>query len=349
MVYSVIYGFKTLKREGKYMDITVAIVALNEEEYLPNLIEDIKKQTYEHSKIEILFIDSMSSDSTPQIMQAFIDENQKSDKGFKCIKKYKNTGGIQASGWNQAIKHFSTDALIRIDAHSHIPEDFVEKNVKILESGEDVCGGVRPTLCQGDSAWARTLLMAEESMFGSSIASYRRQAKKTYVKSLFHAAYKREVLEKVGGFREDLGRTEDNEFHYRITSSGFKICMSDEIISYQYIRPTFRKMCKQKFGNGYWIGITSKICPACLSLYHFVPAVFILGILITTIFALLKFPFLAILMWSLYGLLAISMTIISMMKNKFHISELLLPFLFLILHLAYGIGTWIGVVKNGRN
>lgn len=97
----------------------------------------------------------------------------------------------------------------------------MEKNVNALSEGEYVTGGMRPNIVEGDSAWQQVLLLAESSMFGSSIADFRRKEKKAYVKSFFHGAYRREVFEKAGKFREDLGRTEDNEFHYRIRQNGF--------------------------------------------------------------------------------------------------------------------------------
>ena len=39
------------------------------------------------------------------------------------------------------------------------------------------------------------------------------------------------------------------------------------------------KMMKQKYANGYWIGLTSGVCPKCLSLYHFVPFAFVSAII----------------------------------------------------------------------
>ena len=131
--------------------------------------------------------------------------------------------------------------MIRVDAHASIPREFVRKNVEILETGEMVSGGPRPNIIDESTPWKETLLLAEQSMFGSSMASYRRSQKKQYVKSLFHGAYRREVLEKVGGFDEQLGRTEDNEFHYRIRKAGYKICYSPGIISYQHAEVHFQE------------------------------------------------------------------------------------------------------------
>lgn len=74
----------------------------------------------------------------------------------------------------------------------------MSKNVRVLESGEDICGGQRPVIIDEETPWKNTLLLAESSMFGSSIAPYRNNPGKTYVKSMFHAAYRRQVFDKVG-------------------------------------------------------------------------------------------------------------------------------------------------------
>ncbi len=67
--------------------------------------------------------------------------------------------------------------MIRVDAHASIPPEFVRKNVEILESGEMVSGGPRPNMIDESTPWKETLLLAEQSMFGSSMASYRRSQK----------------------------------------------------------------------------------------------------------------------------------------------------------------------------
>ncbi len=328
------------------MEISIGIVAYNEENNLPRILADILKQTYPLEKIELILADSMSEDQTMRVMLEFAEQQGEKFHGVHVIN---NRGRIQSCGWNRVIDTFTTEALIRIDAHSSIPEDFVEKNVEALQDGEYVTGGVRPNIVETDSPWQQVLLTAESSMFGSSAADFRRQEKRAYVKSFFHGAYRREVFEKVGKFREDLGRTEDNEFHYRIRQNGFQLCMVPGIRSYQMIRPSLGKMCRQKYGNGYWIGLTSGVCPGCLSLYHFVPLAFVCGILLTTALACVGFPQLAILMWALYGVLAVVMAVAAMIPDakagKWNPGEILLPVLFLLLHVSYGVGTLIGVLK----
>jgi len=52
------------------------------------------------------------------------------------------------TGLNLGFKHSDGDCYLKVDAHSHIPEDFIEKNVNVIERGERVCGGRRPTIVE---------------------------------------------------------------------------------------------------------------------------------------------------------------------------------------------------------
>ena len=334
------------------LNISIGIVALNEERNLPRLFQDILGQSYPHERMELVFVDSMSEDGTKRLMLEFAREH---GTEFLNIQVMDNVGRIQSCGWNCAIAAFTTEALIRVDAHSSIPANFVEKNVEVLEAGEYVTGGVRPNIVEESTPWQEVLLMAESSMFGSSAASFRRRGERAYVKSFFHGAYRREVFEKAGVFREDLGRTEDNEFHYRVRQNGFRLCMVPDIISYQRIRPSLAQMCRQKFGNGYWIGLTAGVCPHCLSLYHFVPFAFVCGIALTTLLAVFSHPLLAVVMWAMYWLLAVMMAAAAVAdagkdegagcQRGVRVRCLLLPVLFFLLHVSYGAGTLVGLIK----
>lgn len=322
--------------------VSLCVVALNEANFLPNLLRDLLAQTYPHDKTEIVLVDSGSTDGTKQIMEDFVRAHQEE---YLAMQVLDNPGRIQASGWNVAIRNYVGDVIIRIDAHTHIPPEFAQKNMTNLQGGEYVSGGIRPCVIENDSAWARTLLETENSLFGSSVNVSRRSQQKQYVKSLFHGAYRREVFEKSGVFNEQLLRTEDNEMHYRIRQSGFKICYDPQIVSYQYARSSLKRMIRQKYGNGYWIGLTLGVCPGCISLFHLVPFVFVLAIVATTALAACGWPLLSMLMWGAYGLFTLMGVVCSVLNGKATIFTPLMPVLFLLLHVSYGIGTLVGLVK----
>ncbi len=321
------------------MLVSFAIVAYNEEKNLPRLLEDLKLQDYPHNKIEVLLIDSMSTDCTREIMTEFAKE----DNGFFSVKVLANPKKLIPCGHNVALDNYTGDALIRLDAHATMPSDFIGKNVAVLESGEMASGGRRPNIIDECTPWKETLLVAEQSMFGSSFAPYRNSLNKMYTSSLFCGMYRREVYDKVGKYNELLPRSEDNDMTYRVRKSGFKLCYSPEIVFYQHTRNTLFKMLKQKFLNGYWIGKTMGISPKCFCLFHFVPFAFVIGIIFTSVLAFLGYPALFYLMFCAYFLLTFAITVFETIK-KFNPFNLLLPLIFLLLHLSYGVGTLIGII-----
>lgn len=323
------------------MTVSLCVVAYNEEQFLPSLLCDFEKQTYPHECIEIVLVDGMSTDGTKQIM---LDFAQRAASYHRVI-VLDNQERVQAAGWNVAIGNARGDVIIRIDAHSHIPTDFTAKNMALQEKGEYVTGGVRPCLINNPTPWKETLLEAENSMFGSSISKGRKNAKSCYVKSMFHAAYRREIFEKVGGFNPHLLRTEDNEMHYRIRKAGYRLYCDPDIVSYQYARADFKKMIKQKYGNGYWVGLTLGICPGCISLFHLVPLVFVIGILITSVLAIFGHWFFLALLCGNYLLFTLTGTANSVVHKKVNRLTFLMPILFLSMHISYGIGTFIGLCE----
>lgn len=323
------------------MIVSIVVVAYNEEQTLPKLLEDITNQDYPHDKIDVLLIDSMSRDNTPHIMKEFAENAT----DFKRVSVLQNVNKTLPYGCNVALDNYIGDAIVRIDAHASVPNDFISKNVRLLESGESVCGGRRPNIIDEDTPWKQTLLISEQSMFGSGIASYRNSDRKKYVSSIFHGMYRREVYDKAGKYNPLLTRTEDNDMSQRITAAGFKICYDPSIISYQHTRNSLGRMLRQKYLNGYWIGKTMGINPHCFSLFHFVPFAFVLGIIATTVLTLVGFPYLSWLMWGLYGLLIIGISGVELFSRKFSATNLLLPFLFFALHISYGVGTLVGLIE----
>ena len=332
--------------------VSVGIIAYNEALNLSVLFDQLKAQDYPHNKIEIILVDGKSNDNTLEIMTAFKNENEGDFFGVQILLNEKR---IQPCGWKLVVDNFKCDMLIRLDAHSRIPSDFVSKNVECIQSGEYVCGGIRTNI--SDIEANEVLLIAEKSMFGSGIARYRNNInKKTYVKTVAHACYRREVFEAVGNFNEVIARAEDGEMHYRIRKAGYKICMTPTIHSQYLTRSTFSGMLKQKFDNGRWVGITSlAVSPLVFSFYHFVPFLFVLALLASVALAITGICLSSIL-WAIpffiisgsYFIADLFLSGLYIRTSKKPFMIFILPWMFLFLHIAYGIGTIIGLINLGK-
>lgn len=323
------------------MVVSFCVIAYNAEFTLPRLFSDLEKQTYPHELMEIVLVDSMSTDRTRQIMQDFLDKAT----GFHRVVILQNPKKTLPCGWNVALKELTGDVVLRVDAHTLIPQDFVAKNMACIEKGEKICGGRVISLQKEHTLWGDMLLEAENSMFGGGYAVFRRSKRAQYTTTLAFASYRKEVFNKVGYYNESLARTEDNEMHYRMRQAGFKFYLNPEIISYRYARSSFGKLLKQKYLNGYWIGLTLGVCPKCFSLFHFAPLALVLAIIVSFMLLLVGHTLPIVLLLSIYIGCTLLMTMLSIIRNKFNLYYFLLPVVFMSLHFSYGIGTLIGILK----
>jgi len=255
-----------------------------------------------------------------------------------------NPGKILASGWNRALAHADGDIILRVDAHSRIPMNFIRTNVQGILNGEDVVGGMRKTLLP-DEPWQQLLCHAEHSRFGSGAADYRNPGEARYVDTLAHAAYRRSVFARVGGYDERLKRTEDNDIHYRMKKAGFRFFYSPEIVSFHCARSSLGALLRQKYGNGFWIGLTIGIQPRCFGMRHFVPALFVVALGAACLAGLRSHWMPLLLLSCIYGFSACLFAAKEMAGSPLKIKLLcsILPMVFFLMHVSYGIGTVLGL------
>ncbi len=114
------------------MIVSLCMIAYNEADALSGLFKDISLQDYPHNKIEVVFVDSMSTDKTYEMMEKF----KETGYGFRNISIVQCMKKNQASSWNAALMTARGDVIIRVDAHARIPKDFVSRNIMNLEDGE---------------------------------------------------------------------------------------------------------------------------------------------------------------------------------------------------------------------
>ena len=157
-------------------------------------------------------------------------------------------------------------------------------------------------------------------------------------------AFKREVFSKYGGYDERLVRNQDNEMNFRIRKNGGKIYLSDDIRLSYYCRDSIKGITAMARKNGMWNVITMKLCPGSMGLRHFIPFLFV-----TSIFGLGVLGFLHPIFWmflTLEMLLYLSLDVIFSVKQAAGTKEFFaLLILFPIFHIAYGIGSMIGITK----
>jgi len=326
--------------------VSFIIVVRNGASVLPALLDDFLAQDFPVEKMELLLVEGGSTDDTRSVIEDFIHRNSHID-----VKVLNNSDKILSSGWNIALAHARGAIILRVDAHARIPFDFINNNVKRISSGESICGGYLEAV-KPDKFWKKLLYYADASRFGGSVASFRNPGTTRYVDTVAYAAYLRGIFARVGGYDERLVRNQDNEMHYRMRKAGFKFFFDTEIHSFYRGRRSLAGLLKQKFCNGLWIGKTLGISPRCFRLRHLVPALFVVGMLATMLF-LLYFTnhvwswFPAFFLIAMYFCLAVyfSYTPLKNEKSWAKLVIVLLPFVFFLMHTAYGLGTIVGIIE----
>ncbi len=320
--------------------VSAMIVVRNEENRIAKCLDSLLCQDYPVDKYEIIIIDGESTDRTLDIVKERI-ELAKKERTVPSLRIVNNPKHILASGWNIGIKEARGEYVVRPDAHAYVETDFISKNVDtMLDIGNASCvGGQMTTL--SDTKTGEIIKEALSRPFGVGGAKFRYSKEPGYIDTVAYGLYKRSVFDEIGYFNEVLVRTQDNDLHRRMRDAGMKFYLNPEIRSYYYSRDSYKRLVKQQFNNGKWTMINYLLRPGKMSIRHFVPLGFVLALLFTAFGGL----FFHSIWWStLIGLLLhLLCGLYFATKRTRQISHVaVLPFIFLLMHLSYGIGSISG-------
>lgn len=325
--------------------VTVTIPTLNEAKYIERTLNAIIAQTYPPDKIEIIIADGRSEDGTRDIIEQYI-ANQKSEQ--PTIRLIDNPGRIVSTGLNAAILAAQGEIVIRVDGHTFIEPDYIQQCVDALQrSKADGVGG--PMRAVGVGYTSEAIALATSSPFGIGNSTYRTSHYliERYVETTHMGAYRKETLLRVGLFNKQFIRHQDYELDYRIRHSGGAIFLSPYIRSTYFVRGSLRKLWRQYFQYGFWKGRFLRNNPRSIRWRHTIPPLFVLGLLVTALTALVGFRpgmvmLLAIVMlYSFFILVGTLYTCRTSQNRKY------LPIVFsafILIHLSWGMAVWLGII-----
>ncbi|WP_291650774.1 glycosyltransferase family 2 protein [Clostridium sp.] len=318
--------------------VAVIIPCRNEEDYIGKCIESFLKQSYPRELLKIVISDGFSDDNTRSIIKDYMKNNEN-------LILIDNEGLTAPKGMNKGIKETDTDIIIIFGAHAYADKDFVLENVKALENNDVGCvGGVLKTI--NSTAKGEAIAQSMMCPFGVGNATFRYAEKECYVDTVAFGAYKREVLDNVGIFDDELVRNQDDELNFRVINNGYKILLSPKIKSTYYGRSSFSKLWKQYYQYGFWKVRVIQKHNKPASIRHLIPMLFVLYLLFGGIVSLflksIRYVFLIIL--ALYVLLDLLFSIKLSRKSKLQYLGYI-AVCFPILHLSYGVGFLFGILN----
>mgnify|MGYP000939268658 CR=1 FL=1 len=310
--------------------ITICIPVFNESEFIDRLIQSLIDAPPD--KKEIILIDGGSTDDTILKIKNWQEK-------YPQIRLVINDKKYVSHGFNMAYRASQSNYITLMGAHAEYPPDYFTNGISLLEKEDaDAVGG--PLNQAGRTEKGKVIAACMSSQFGVGNSEFRTTKKRAYVQTVAMAIYKRTVFEKIGLLDEDLIRDQDDEFHYRMNANGLKILMDPSMEATYYVRDDFRSLWSQYLQYGLYKPLVFKKVRSELRFRHIVPAGFVSYIIILPL--LLYFTRAALLPLLLYFILSLIFSLKISRKPK----SLAYAFAsFLILHIAYGTGFCLGLLK----
>jgi len=321
--------------------VTIIVPCKNEELFIDSCLNSVVKFDYPHSKLELFLVDGLSTDRTIDIANRYVEQ-------YPFMKILTNEKIIFPAAINLALSKSEGDVVVILGAHAEYEPNYISKCVEYLNKlTADNVGGVLNTIGLNHSLISRAITYVLSSSFGVGNSTFRTGSEKiAEVDTVFGGCYRKSVFGRIGNFNENLISTSDMEFNKRLKKSGGKIYLVPEIITTYYTRTSFKKFIMNNFRNGFWAIYPLRFVDDIpVSLRHFIPLFFLLGIIGGVILSYVALVFLYILTATLTLYLLVSF--IASLKFIKHgvIYILIIPFLFPLLHLSYGLGSFNALIK----
>ena len=318
------------------MKVSVILPIRNEKYFINKTLKSIINQKF-NGDLEIIISDGLSNDGTLDIVKEFQEK-------YRYIKLIRNNARTVPAGFNRALSLAKGDVIIRVDGHSTLEPDFINNSIKLLSKKNASCVG-GPTRHFSNTFIGKNISIAQCSYFGAGGASFRIGVSKgKYVNTLAFGAYKRAEFLKVGAYDEELIRNQDEEFNYRIVKNGGKIWIDPSIKSIYYVRNSILKLFSQYFYYGFYkVRVIQKI-KSIFSFRHLVPAIFVLTLILFMVIAIFqKILWPIFFLGGIYLFMSMSFSMYELLRSQSK-SLVLLPVIYFIMHLSYGIGFLAGLV-----
>ncbi|MBU0716493.1 MAG: glycosyltransferase family 2 protein [Verrucomicrobia bacterium] len=162
-------------------------------------------------------------------------------------------------------------------------------------------------------------------------------------------AYRRSVLEQLGGFDPAFWPGEEMIAAFQATQLGHKLIFQPNAILYHYPRSSFWRFCRQIYGYGA-TRIRLIRAGVDVELTTIIPAVGLLALVVLGIVAVFCrwAGFLLLAGLALYALADFWATLAKYRETRRWV-DLLIFFLIPIMHLSYGLAEWVELVRPGKD
>ncbi len=332
----------TRSTAGELPFVSVLMPVRNEARYIERSLGSVLAQSYPRDRMEVWVADGASTDGTQALVERLGEG--------AAVHLVNNPKGYVSSGLNAALGKAKGDILVRVDGHCEIAPDYVARCVEHLQR-EDVAGVGGPIETVGESFLARAIAVAMSSHFGVGGAAFRTGCDRPiFTDTVPFPAYRRSVVDEAGPFDEELVRNQDDEFNHRLRKAGHRLLLAPDVQARYYSRASLVKLGSQYFQYGFWKVRVLQKHPGQMRPRHFVPPLFVAALLTSLAMAAIPSPWQGVgrgLLAAIGGAYAVANLCASLWTARGAGWRYLgvLPAAFALLHLGYGGGFLLGLLR----
>lgn len=320
--------------------VSIICPIYNEEKYIKNCIESILNQDYPSNNFEVIFIDGLSIDNTREIILYYA-------KSYPNIKLLDNPQKYVPQALNIGIKESTGDIIMRIDAHSTYPKNYISLLVKMLyDLKADNIGVCCKTLPSQNTITSISIAIASSHIFGVGNSKFRIGIKDIVeTDTVPFGCYRRSVFDKIGYFDDELIRNQDDEFNGRLKKNGGKIFLIPDIEITYFARNSISKMFMMYYQYGLFKPLVNKKLGSPTTIRQLIPVLFVFfifgGVLLSIYSHFILITLIIIL--SIYILISFYFSFEKAYEKKNINLIFYMPLIFFLIHISYGIGYWVGM------
>jgi succinoglycan biosynthesis protein ExoA len=256
------------RRSADAVDVSVLIPTLNEADHVRETVAAIRRQRGAGT-VELLFIDGLSEDRTRVILQEMA-------AGDDLIRVLENPKRRTPNALNVGLSVARGEYIARMDAHAVHSPDYLALGIKRLCRG-DVDQVAGPAIPQGTSTWSRRVALALDCKLGTFGSRKWRSAgseepepeeERELDTGVYAGVWRRETLERLGGWDEGWPINQDSQLAARILEAGGRIVLLPRMAATYIPRSSVSGLARQYWHYGRYRAKTAYYHPVSLRRSH---------------------------------------------------------------------------------
>ncbi len=236
----------------------------DEEDHLREAVASVLAQDYPGG-LEVVLAVGPSRDRTREVADALAAEDAR-------VVVVDNPTGRTPDGLNAAIAATRHGVVVRMDGHGALSDGYVRRAVEILEeTGAANVGGVM--LAEGVGDLQQAVAVAMRSPLGIGAARFHVGGAAGPADTVYLGVFRREWLERVGGYDTTFTRAQDWELNHRIREAGGVVWFSPDLTVTYRPRATWPDLARQFYTTGQWRRQVARSHPGTLNARYLAPPV----------------------------------------------------------------------------